>query len=574
VATAESELSIMNYVLRVKQWILDHKTETLFLGAILLLGAFLRLYKIGDYMTFLGDEGRDAIVVRRLLVDFDLILIGPGTSIGNMYLGPLYYYLMAPALLLSNFSPVGPAVMIALLGVVTIWFVWFVTREFFPLTFKGTTPQGKHNIHYGALAAALLYAISPVVITYSKSSWNPNIMPFFSLLCIYSIWKIWRLSFSDTVHGSKTKEYIWLVILGISYAFVLQSHYLGLLLLPTIILFWSLVLFRYSIFDIRYSKDSKTKKADRIQFIRYSIIGGLVFLFLMSPLVIFDARHDWRNFGAIAKFFGERETTVSIKPWKSIPNLFPIWKNDFVSRIFAGKNMTAGLWAAFGLFDLVVLYFVKYFKNLMKVLKRSNSGSDPIDNFISSIFILSVWIGVAIVGLGLYKQHIYDHYFGFIFAAPFILFGGLLMNLWKKYGLWMKALLALAFIFLIRVNLAENPLKYPPNNQMQRAQIVAEKIKAENGGEKFNLAVIAKQNYEDGYQYFLEKDRQPVYDIDPLQLSETVAGQLFVVCELSKDECDPTHSPKAEIANFGWSKIGQEWDISGVAVYKLVPADM
>ena len=31
---------------------------------ILLIGAFLRLYRIGEYMTFLGDEGRDAIIVR------------------------------------------------------------------------------------------------------------------------------------------------------------------------------------------------------------------------------------------------------------------------------------------------------------------------------------------------------------------------------------------------------------------------------------------------------------------------------------------------------------------------------
>ena len=43
------------------------------LVAILLIGSFLRLYKIGEYMTFLGDEGRDAIIVRRLFTDFDPI---------------------------------------------------------------------------------------------------------------------------------------------------------------------------------------------------------------------------------------------------------------------------------------------------------------------------------------------------------------------------------------------------------------------------------------------------------------------------------------------------------------------
>src|SRR3972149_12190225 len=105
--------------LKIKDWIKENRKEAIILGLILILGALLRLYRIGDYMTFLGDEGRDAIIVRRLLVYGDPILIGPGTSIGNMYLGPLYYYMMAPALLLSRFSPVGPAVQIALLGVAT-----------------------------------------------------------------------------------------------------------------------------------------------------------------------------------------------------------------------------------------------------------------------------------------------------------------------------------------------------------------------------------------------------------------------------------------------------------------------
>ena len=52
-------------------------------------------------MTFLGAEGRDVIIVRTLLVKADPILIGPGTSVGGMYLGPLYYYFMAPFLLLA-----------------------------------------------------------------------------------------------------------------------------------------------------------------------------------------------------------------------------------------------------------------------------------------------------------------------------------------------------------------------------------------------------------------------------------------------------------------------------------------
>src|SRR3990172_11625448 len=104
-------------ITEIRFWILKNKLEALLLCLILILGAFFRFYRISEYMTFLGDEGRDAIIVRRLLVHLDPILIGPRTSIGDMYLGPLYYYLIAPSLFLANFSPVGPSVFVALLGI-------------------------------------------------------------------------------------------------------------------------------------------------------------------------------------------------------------------------------------------------------------------------------------------------------------------------------------------------------------------------------------------------------------------------------------------------------------------------
>ena len=225
-STVNSQQSTVS---KIRSWILLNKKEFLILLLILLVGAFMRLYRISDYMTFLSDEGRDVLIVRRFITELHPPLIGPGTSVGNMYLGPLYYYMMAPALLLANFSPVGPAVQIALLGVVTVFFVWFITREWFPVK---TTGGIQVSLNVGALVAAGLYAISPTVITFSRSSWNPNIMPFFSLLSIYSIWKVYESRGASRGVGG------WLITLGISYAFVLQSHYLGLFLAPTLFVFW------------------------------------------------------------------------------------------------------------------------------------------------------------------------------------------------------------------------------------------------------------------------------------------------------------------------------------------------
>src|SRR5687768_8553904 len=116
---------------KISSWIKKNKTEFVLLLGILLIAAVFRLWRIDEYLPFLGDEGRDVRVVRRFLTDFDLMFIGPRTSIGDMYLGSAYYYLIAPFLLLFNFSPTGPAVFVALLSVATVFLIWYIAREWF-----------------------------------------------------------------------------------------------------------------------------------------------------------------------------------------------------------------------------------------------------------------------------------------------------------------------------------------------------------------------------------------------------------------------------------------------------------
>jgi len=521
--TSNISIIMLKYFKKTKKWIKQNRFEFVFLLLILAVGASLRLYRIDEYMTFLGDEGRDAIIVRRLLVDGDIILIGPGTSIGNMYLGPLYYYLIAPALFLANYSPVGPAVMIALIGIATIFFVWYVSREWF----------GKVS----AIIASLLYATSPVVVTFSRASWNPNIMPFFALLSIYSIWRVWV-----------KKEFRWLVVLGIAIAFALQSHYLGLLLIPVVGLFWFLTFV-----------EMKVNKRGLKDFFVKTILGAVIFLLLMSPLLIFDLRHDWMNYKSINKFFTERETTVSIKPWKALPTLKS--NLDIINeRLLAGTK--EGLGRILSLITIIVLVYGAY----DYFVKKRNRG------YYRELFLILVWIAFGLIGLGLYKQHIYDHYYGFLFPAPFLLLGWIFGLVLRNTGIYFKAIVIFFTAILVFVNINNSFPKYPPNRQLQRAEDVVKKIVDESHGEKVNLAVLAERNYEDGYQYFLEAWNVPFVEIDPQMVEETVAQQLFVVCELPKDKCDPVNSPKAEVANFGWSKVDGEWEVAGVTLYRLIHA--
>lgn len=516
---------------KIINWLKNNKL----IAGIVFLSLFLRLFRISSYMTFLGDEGRDALVWLRMVNNFKFTLIGPQTSIGNMYLGPLYYYLMLPFYILLGTS--GPSIGTALFAGGTTFLLWLFGREWFSQKV--------------GLIAAFLYAISPVAIILSHSSWNPNVMPFFALLIIWGVWQFWQ-----------KEKYYWLAIDGILLSFAIQSHYLGLLLIPVISFFVLIKLLTVKLVKLqdidkitRSCKNVNSQKGNDAKKLFFYCFFGLLFFLLLTvvPLIWFDLRHNFINYKSFYKFFSERQTTVNLKPYKAIPQMWPLWQM-LVTRLLAGKNVFFGLWIS-----LTVAFSGVYFliKNRLKKTKVK-----------PAVVLLLAWILIGLLGMGLYKQHIYDHYFGFLFPAVFLLFALILERVWFEpyFG---KVSATILFLAVATLSLREIPLKSQPGFQMKRTVEVCEKIQEESGGQPFNLGMIAKQNYDAGYRYFLEKWGGKAAEIDPQKSKETVAEQLFVVCEI--DQCQPTSHPQAEIANFGWSKIEKEWSFPwGTKLFKLV----
>lgn len=503
---------------RIIQYIRENPFEFIFLAFIIFLSLWLRLYRIADYMTFLGDEGRDVRIVRDLITKGNLVFIGPMTSVGNMYLGPLYYYMMAPALFLSGLSPVGPAIMNALLGTLTVAITWYVGKKWLGRS--------------AALIAALLFALSPVAVIYSRSSWNPNPMPLFALLCAWGIYEVWQ-----------NKKYFWLPIIGVSFAFAMQMHYLGLLLTPTIGLFWLFSL-------LQINKDETRKKI----FIKQTVIAVILFLILMSPLLLFDLKHNWMNANAFRSFFGNRETTVNLNPARSDRFLPAI--ESIVAELLLGRQLT---YALLGSIIIGVLSFLAYFGKLKLSFKEFfKNKKDP------ALSLLFSWIGFGILGLGVYKQHIYAHYFGFLFPAVYLLAGYLLVFLWQKKGFILKALSLTLFACLIYHAVVFSPLRENPNRQLWRTEAAVDLIIRESQGEPFNFALLAKQNYDESYRYFLENKKTNMF-----RGEEKVTDQLFVICE-DGDKCAPEGNPAFQVAIFGASHIVEQWQIDYLKIYRLI----
>ncbi len=489
-----------SYTDLIKLWwkLKDQKILFISLIAILLLAASLRFYKLSEYMTFLGDEGRDALVIRDLLINHHLPFIGPPSSVGNIYLGPLYYYMMAIPMFIFWLNPVAAAGMNALIGVATVALIYYLGKLWFN--------------RYAGLTSAFLYAISPVTINYSKSSWNPNPTAFFVLIAIISFNKL-----------HQSRNYMWLILTGAMLAAALQMHYLCLILMPIFSIFW--------LYEAIIRKSRKN-------IVSGTLMGIFSFVLVMLPLILFDFKHDFLNYRAFVKLFTQG-SDIKVNVFANVVRIPSIFSINLIGRYMAGSDL--------------ILIFILSAVILLALFKKS-----------WPVFVLGVWLIVGLFGLSFYQPAIFDHYLNFLNPTPFLLFGSLfafkINNKNLKQGL--NIFLIILILILTYVNIQKSPLKNPPNNQLKKTQDIARFILDKTQGKDYNFALIAKNNYDSAYKFYLD-----LYGNNLKIVPFDKTDQLFVVCE--DVLCDPTHNSKEEIAAYGYSKIDWEQDQFGVKIFKL-----
>ncbi len=492
------------------------KLPTIILFIILIIAAYLRLYQIENYMTFLGDEGRDVLVVKRMIVDHKFTLLGPTASVGGFFLGPIYYYLMLPFLWAWNLDPVGPAVMVGLFGVATVYVVYLTGKTFFGRS--------------AGLIAASLYAVSPLVIAYSRSSWNPNVVPFFATSLIYMLWKLAQ---------SKKVQYGFLIgcILGIG----IQLHYLFLFLFG-VVAGW---------YFLHKQILLKTK-------VVLHTLGGL--LVGASPFLAFEVRHDFVNTRAIVQFLlAGKETGVATGYLSTILDVSYRTFGRLLYRLpqpEAWSVLPAWYTLALQVATISTLFlFVVYF--VWTVLHKWKSSQT----------LLFLWFLIPLFLFGFYRKNIYDYYFGIFFAFPF-LFAGLIASQAMRRVKWLVLSLYMALLIF---NWQGRPFVHPPNNQLAQVRTIAQTAFEQAGGRPFNFALVTGGNSDHAFRYFFEIWGNPPVVIENTQSDpqrKSVTDQLIVICE--EVTCEPLGHPLWEIAGFGRAEVAGSWDVPFVKIYRLV----
>jgi hypothetical protein len=184
--------------------------ELLALLGIVLLAAILRLPALDVRGAFDADQGHDMLVLAGILRG-DIPLLGPPASTGTFHHGAVYYYALAPAVMLFGPDPVAVTGWIALWGIGAVAATWWLGRLL--------------GGPIAAFVAGLLLAISPAGIESSTFIWNPNLIP-----CAAA------LAFAAAIHAWRARSPRWWLLVALGAMVTMQAHVLGLVVLPPLVI--------------------------------------------------------------------------------------------------------------------------------------------------------------------------------------------------------------------------------------------------------------------------------------------------------------------------------------------------
>jgi 4-amino-4-deoxy-L-arabinose transferase-like glycosyltransferase len=352
---------------------------------LLVLAAALRLPDLATRGTWDGDQGHDMLVLRSLVRDGIVPLLGPPTSIGDVHHGALYYYLLAPAAALTGGdSPLAVVFLIALAGIAAVLVTWWLARAI------GGPVAG--------LVAGLAMAISPATIDEATFIWNPNLIGLSSAVALAGAWHAWT-----------TRRPAWWLLAAAGTAVTMQCHVLGVTLLP--------IVGALLVADIRRRASGSERRA----LVRAGL-GGLGLIALtFAPLVVHELTTDFAEVQAALAYFREGGGTPSQGP---------------IGRfLLIGTRVVS--WPLVGLIvDGLIAAVVSLVAVIAIVVWRSRSGSGDERTAARWLGLGLLWTAVALTfaspSLAVVVRGLpNDHYHAFADPMVFVLIGIGAAALWR-----------------------------------------------------------------------------------------------------------------------------------------------
>lgn len=269
--------------------------KTLIIASLLIIGLFLRLYKVESRTMFDADQEWLAFRAKDILSG-DLALLGPVSSIGSFSIGPGFIYLWSIISFLTQGNPISGTYLSIILGIVTCLSIYVFAKHFID--------------ERAAFVLLFLASISSTLIFWDQNPWAPSLFYLSQIILL-----------TGAYLSNKNKWGIPILSLGLVVGF--QSH-LGILLSL-------LSIFIYFIFVRPKKPNIKT----------ILLILGILFLGFL-PNIIFDIFNNFINLKRFISIFkgdgmdyfvgfGKIINTLSY----SISSLFYVKKINILDSVFS-----------------------------------------------------------------------------------------------------------------------------------------------------------------------------------------------------------------------------------------------
>lgn len=226
------------------------------LALIFGLHIFFSFYNLERWASFDWDQIDNAWAALRILVAHKYPLIGMVAKANSgMYIGPLYYYLVALFYSLTRLNPIASPLLAGCTSIFSFFVLYYVSKQLFN--------------EKTSLIACCIYTFSEFIIRSERSQWPVNFVAPLSLLTLYFLYKV--------VRGDPSKILPLAFVIGLSF----QTHFTAIFY-PLIILF-SLPLF---------PKIKSTWK--------YIGLGLVIFLLFFAPQIMYYSQS--KNTGSVGNY--------------------------------------------------------------------------------------------------------------------------------------------------------------------------------------------------------------------------------------------------------------------------------
>ena len=347
-------------------------------------------YKLESWTTFGWDQVDNAWAAVRILITHKYPLVGMVAK-GNsgLYMGPLYYYLVAIFYFFTRFDPIASPILAGCTALFSFWVIYGVSRRLF-----------NEKV---ALISCFIYTFSSSIIQAERMQWPVNFIAPVSLLIFYFLYKVMTGNVKYIIHLAVT--------VGLSF----HIHFTSIFY-PIIILL-----------SLPFIPSNKKTW----QYLLVAI--GIFIVFIIPQAIYYIQIYNQNSSGNYTGYFQTYYHGFHLQRMLQISHDAFIKFQSILEKPYTMLRNAV--------FFYIPLFFAAYRQ------KRQNT------HWVKLFYLITLWILVPWIVFTTYSGEISDYYFSLQLYLAVIVFGYLTLWIWETKKIILRAAIGMFWLYFALANI-------------------------------------------------------------------------------------------------------------------------